>query len=152
MREIAGREEIDDDEFIERIEKFCSLEQYDNARSTADRLSSDGLRRKQLVFISVHEKFLRYGKYREAGVEYWRKGMDAEAREMFTRSGDEKLFPLMDACLKGGSALDPDIVRFYTLVEDNDLAKNIILDTLNNDCKEISDNFRQANAKMKRKK
>ena len=151
LRDIAGKLEIDDDEFIERIEKFCSLEQYDNARSTADRLSSDELRTKQLAFISVHEKFLRYGKYREAGVEYWRKGMDAEAREMFIRSGDEELFPLMDACLKGGSALNPEIVRFYTLV-DVDLAKNIILETLKSDCKEIEDNFRQANSKMRRRK
>ena len=151
LRDIAGKIEIDDDEFAERIEKFCSLEQYDNARSTADKLSSDELRRRQLAFISVHEKFLRYGKYREAGVEYWRKGMDAEAREMFTRSGDEELFPLMDACLKGGSALNPEIVRFYTLV-DVDLAKSIILETLKSDCKEIADGFKEANAKMRRRK
>ena len=151
LGEIAGRTEIDDDEFVERIEKFCSLEQYDNARLAADRLSSDELRANQLVYISVHEKYLRYGKYRDAGVEYWRHGMDREAREMFTRSGDEKLFPLMDACLQGGSALDPEIVRFYPLVEDNDLAKNLILETLNNDCQEISAAFKAANATMRRR-
>ena len=151
LREIAGRIEIDDDEFVDRIQKFCSLEQYDNARATADRLSSDELRAKNLVYISVHEKYLRYGKYRDAGVEYWRHGMDGEAREMFTRSGDQKLFPLMDACLQGGSALDPDIVRFYTLVEDNDVAKNIILETLNNDCKQIAASFKAANAMIRRK-
>ena len=152
LREIAGRIEIDDDEFVERIEKFCSLEQYENARSTADRLSSEELRAKKLVYIAVHEKYLRYGKFRDAGVEYWRHGMDREAREMFTRSGDEKLFPLMDACLKGGSGLDPEIVRFYTLVEDNEVAKNIIIETLRGDCKEISAGFRQANAEMRRRK
>ena len=152
LREIAGREEIDDDEFKERIEKFCSLEQYENARNTADRLSSDELRAKQLVYIDVHEKYLRHGKWRDAGVEYWRKGCDSEAREMFTRSGDEKLFPLMDACLQKGSALDPEIVRFYTLAQDNDLAKNLILETLNNDCKQIWAAFKAANAKLKRKK
>ena len=152
LKDIAGSIEIDDDEFIERIEKFCSLEQYENARSTADRLSSEELRASKLVYISVHEKYLRYGKYRDAGVEYWRHGMDAEAREMFTLSGDEKLFPLMDACLKGGSALDPEIVRFYTLVEDNDVAKNIILETLKSDCKEINDSFKSANAAMRRRK
>ena len=151
LREIAGQAELDDDEFVERIEKFCALEQYANARSTADRLSSDELREKQLVYIAVHEKYLRFAKFREAGVEYWRHGMDGEAREMFTRSGDEKLFPLMDACLKGGSALDPEIVRFYTLVEDNDVAKNIILETLNSDCKEISAAFKAANAKLRRR-
>ena len=151
LKEIAGRIEIDDDEFVERIEKFCALEQYDNARFAADRLSSDELRASKLVYISVHEKYLRYGKYRDAGVEYWRHGMDSEAREMFTRSGDEKLFPLMDACLQRGSALDTEIVRFYPLVEDNDLAKSIILETLNNDCKEIFAGLKAANAKMRRK-
>ncbi len=152
LRDIAGRIEIDDDEFIERIEKFCSLEQYDNARNTADRLSSDELRKKQLVFISVHENYLRYGKIRDAGIEYWRQGMDSEAREMFTRSGDEKLFPLMDACLQGGGVLDPDIVRFYTLVEDNDVAKKIIIETLDKDSADIARNLKDANAKLRRKK
>ena len=151
LKEIAGRIEIDDDEFIDRIEKFCALEQYDNARSTADRLSSDELRAKKLVYISVHEKFLRFGKYRDAGVEYWKHGMDGEAREMFTLSGDEKLFPLMDACLQGGSGLDPEIVRFYPLVEDNDVAKSLIIETLNSDNKEILAALKAANAKMRRK-
>lgn len=152
LKEIAGKIEIDDDEFVERIEKFCSLEQYENARNTADRLSSDELRKKQSVYISVHEKYLRFGKIRDAGIEYWRQGMDAEAREMFTRSGDEKLFPLMDACVQGGGALDPDIVKFYPLVEDNDVAKKIIIDTLNKDSKEIADSFRSANSIMKRRR
>lgn len=152
LKDIAGRIEIDDDEFIQRIEKFCSLEQYDNARNTADRLSSDELRKKKLVYISAHEKYLRYGKLRDAGVEYWREGMDAEAREMFTRSGDEDLFPLMDACAKGGGALNPEIVRFYTLVEDNDLAKKIIIDTLNSDCSEIAANLKAVNNNLKRKR
>ncbi len=152
LKDIAGAIEIDDDEFCERIEKFCSLEQYENARNTADRLSSDELRRKQLIYISVHEKYLRYGKVRDAGIEYWRQGMDAEAREMFRRSGDEKLFPLMDACLKGGGVLDPEIVRFYPLVGDNELAKKIIIDTLNKDSGEIAANFKAANLNMKRKR
>ena len=152
LKEIAGQIEIDDDEFIDRIEKFCSLEQYDNARSAADRLSSDELREKMLVYIFVHEKYLRFERYRDAGVEYWRRGMDGEAREMFTRSGDEELFPLMDACREGGSALDPGIVRFYTLVEDNEVAKNIILETLNNDAKEIASAIKEASSILRRKK
>ncbi len=152
LKDIAGSIEIDDDEFTERIEKFCALEQYENARNTADRLSSDELRKKQLIYISIHEKYLRYGKIRDAGIEYWRQGMDGEAREMFTRSGDEELFPLMDACLQGGGILNPEIVRFFTLVEDNDVAKKIILDTLNKDSSEIAANIKAASAKMKRKK
>ena len=78
--------------------------------------------------------------------------MDTEAREMFTRSGDQKLFPLMDACAKGGGALDPDIVRFYPLVDDNDVAKKIILETLDKDSAEILAGLKAANANLKRKR
>lgn len=152
LGDIAGRLEINDDEFLERIEKFCALEQYDNARQAADRLSDDALRTRELAYIDVHESCLRYGRYRDAGVEFWRRGMDKDAREMFTRSGDEKLFPLMDACLEGGSsALDPEIVKFFPLVSDNELARSIILDTLDRDNKQISAAFREASAKLRRK-
>ncbi len=152
LKEIAGRTEIDDEELTERIEKFCSLEQYSNARSTADRLSTDALRKKQLAYIDVHESYLRYGRWRDAGTEYWRRGMDAEAREAFTRSGDEQLFPLMDACKAGGGALDPEIVKFYPLVSDNDVAKKIILETLARDRADIAAGLKAANEKLKRKK
>ncbi len=152
LGEVAGKLMIDDDEFADRIQKFCALEQYDNARSAADRVSSDELRAKLLAYISVHEKYLRFGKYREAGVDFWQRGYDDEAREMFTRSGDEALFPLMDACLAGGSgALEFGTVRFYPLVEDNDLARNIILETLNKDSKEISAALKEAREKLRRK-
>ena len=78
--------------------------------------------------------------------------MDAEAREMFTRSGDEKLFPLMDACANGGGALDTEIVRIYPLVGDNDVAKKIILETLDKDSSEMAANLKAANANLKRKR
>ena len=78
--------------------------------------------------------------------------MDAEAREMFIPSGDEKLFPLMAACAKGGGVLDPEIVRFYPLVEDNEVARKIILDTLNKESSEIAVSFKAANVNMKRKR
>ena len=104
------------------------------------------------MYITVHEKYLRYGKIRDAGIEYWRQGMDAEAREMFIRSGDEALFPLMDACAQGGGVLDPEIVQFYPLVGDNEVAKKIILDTLDKDSSEIAASLKAANANMKRKK
>ena len=71
---------------------------------------------------------------------------------MFTRSGDQALFPLMDACMQGGGVLDPEIVKFYPLVEDNDVAKKIILDTLNKDSSEIAASFKAVNANIKRKR
>ena len=145
LGDVVGKIELDDEELIDRIEKFCALEQYENARFAADRLSSDELRTKQLAKIYVHQQFLRYGKYRDAGAEYWKRGMDAEAREMFTISGDEQLFPLMDACREGGGVLDVDIVKFYPLVTDNDLAKRLIVETVQNDYNAVMGKQKQIN-------
>ena len=78
--------------------------------------------------------------------------MDAKAREMFTRSGDAALFPLMDACKEGGGTLNPEIVRFYPLVENNEVAKKIILDTLKNDVKDMTESLKNINDKIKGKR
>ena len=152
LADVVGKIELDDDELIDRIEKFCALEQYENARFAADRLSTDALREQQLAHIYVHSQFLRYGKYRDAGAEYWKRGMDAEAREMFTRSGDERLFPLMDACKQGGGVLNVDIVQFYPLVTDNDLAKKLIVETVANDYQTVMAKQRQINEIFRGKK
>ena len=152
LGDVAGKIELDDEELIERIEKFCALEQYENARFAADRLSTDALREKQLAKIFVHSEYLRYGRYRDAGAEYWKRGMDEEAREMFTQSGDEQLFPLMDACKQGGGVLDVDIVKFYPLVADNELAKTLIVETVENDYKALLAKQRQINQQWRGKK
>lgn len=152
LDEVAGGIEIGDGELCERIEQFCRLEQYENARFTADRLSDDALREEQLAHVFVHENFLRYGRVRDAGVEYWRRGMDGEARKMFMRSGDEALFPLMDACIKGGGALDVEIVKFYPLVADNEIAKKLICETVKSDLGAIKDRQRQINEILKGRK
>ena len=152
LADVVGKIELDDEELIQRIEKFCALEQYENARFAADRLSTDQLRNEQLAHIYVHSEYLRYGRLRDAGVEYWKRGMDAEAREMFTQSGDEKLFPLMDACQKGSGALDVEIVKFYPLVTDNDLAKKLIVETIQNDCNTLLAKQRQINELWRGKK
>lgn len=152
LTDVVGRIELDDDELIDRIEKFCALEQYENARFAADRLSDDNLREQQLAHIYVHGEYLRYGRIRDAGVEYWKRGMDTEAREMFTQSGDEKLFPLMDACKKGGGSLDVEIVKFYPLVTDNDLAKKLIFETVKNDCNALLARQKQINELWRVKK
>ena len=149
LAEVAGSMEIDDGELCERIEQFCRLEQYANARFTADKLSDDTLREEQLAHIYVHENFLRYGSVRDAGMEYWRRGMDKEARKMFTRSGDEALFPLMDACLKGGGTLDVEIVKFFPLTQNNDTARKLICDTVKSDLKTIKETQKHINEVLK---
>lgn len=152
LKEVAGKIELDDEELISRIEKFCQLEQYENAQFAADRLSTDALREEYLAHIFVHSNFLRYNRLRDAGVEYWKRGMESFAREMFSRSGDEELFPLMDACAKGSGALDVEIVKFYPLIADNETAKQLILETVNNDCQELLNRQKAINEALKKGK
>ena len=153
LSEVAGKIELDDEELIERIRKFCELEQYENALFTADRLSDDKLREEERNRIYISERYLRYGNDREAGIEYWKRGMERDAREAFIRSGDEKLLPLMDACSGGGGGtLDVDIVRFFPLVSDNDIAKKLIIDTVKNDYNTIMGIQKSLNDSLKPKR
>lgn len=133
LSDVAGKTELDDDELIDRIDKFLELGQYNNAYFTADRLSDDTLMEKEKAKIYVHENYLKSGDYRGAGMEYWRRGMDEEAKSVFRMSGDEAVIPLIDACRHGGRNLDYDIVKFLPMVKDNEVAMGVILSTLKDD-------------------
>lgn len=152
LTKIADKIELDDNELIERIRKFVDLEQYENARFTADRLSDDNVRTEELQHIDIAEKFIKFGKYREAGVEYWKCNMPEDAKKMFRVSHDEKLIELMEASYGKDNKLDVNILSFYPLVMDNDIAKNIIFDTLKSDYKNIWDMQTSIKETLKRNK
>ena len=137
LTDIAGKTELDDDELCDRIDKFISLGQYENAYFTSDRLSDDNVRETERTKIYIAENFVSKGDLRGAGVEYWRRGFDDDAKRMFRISGDEKVIPLIDACREGGKNLDYDIVRFFPMVQDNPVAVRIIVETLQNDYKQL---------------
>lgn len=130
----AGEIRVTDAELVDRIEKFCGLEQYDNARFAIERLADEATRAKLRAYASIHEKWLRFGKLREAGIEYWREGMPDEARELFARARDDALISLMDACFGGEKKLDFDIARFYPDILGNEMAEELIRSTLRDDC------------------
>lgn len=139
LSEIAGKTELDDDELLDRIRKFAELSQYENAYFTADRLSDDALRERERAKIFVHERFIKNGDYRGAGMEYWKRGYDDEAKEMFRLSGDEAVIPLIDACRHGGRNLDYQIVKFLPLVAENAIAREVIIETMKTDAQSIFD-------------
>ena len=141
LDDILSIKEVEEDELLERIKKFISLGQYENARITALNLDDELKRTASLDRIEVNEKYVRYGNYREAGIRYWEKGLYEDAKETFRLSGDVKLIEFMEASLKNdGGALDYDIVRFYTELDGNDVAKKLIIDTLKRDLNEIKEN------------
>ncbi len=140
LGDVAGKITLDDDELVERIRRFIELEQYENARFAADRISDDALMRAEKDRIDVNEKFLRYGRIKDAGIEYWKRGLEQDAKDMFILSNNEKLIPLIDAVKnKGGVSLDAEIVRFFPDVFDNAVATELILDTLINEYNSIRD-------------
>ncbi len=150
LESILSIKEVEEDELLERISKFISLGQYENARITALNLDDELMRVKQSHLIDVAEKYIQHGNYREAGIRYWELGLYDEAKETFRLSGDVKLIEFMEASIKEEShALSYDIVRFYPDLDGNEVAKSLILDTLKRDLTELKENQKTLSARLK---
>jgi len=148
---VVNKVETDQEELVERVGQFINLGQYDNARFAANKIPDDIERTLQLDKIDVFEEYISHGKYREAGIRYWELGRPDEAKKQFSLSGDTTLSELVDACAGGGaSALDADIVRYYTEVEGNEPARKLILETLWNDAKRLAERQREIQQTVKR--
>lgn len=142
LTEIVSKVDIDTDELHKRIEEFLRFGQFDNARFTANKLDDDQDRRIWLVKIDVNEKYIQKGDYRGAGIALWSAGILDEAKKMFKLSGNDELVKLVDECEgKGSGKLDTEIVKFYPDLQGNSVARKIILDTLNQDSKNLHDDF-----------
>ncbi len=142
--------EEDQDELLERIRQFINLEQYDNARFAANKISDDKERNAELVKIDVFQRYIRYGNYREAGIAYWEKNMLDEAKRQFSLSGDEILISLVDACAAGeGGGLNADIVRYLPEVAGNKTALGLIISTMQRDMRELKERSKQIQNKFR---
>lgn len=148
---VVAKVETDQEELIERVGQFINLGQYDNARFAANKIPDDIERTLQLDRIDVFEQYISHGKYREAGIRYWELGRPDEAKKQFALSGDTTLTELVDACAGGGaSALDADIVRYYTEVEGNEPARKLIIETVMNEAKRLAERQRDILHTVKR--
>ena len=149
---IASKVDLDREEILQRIEEFIKHEQYDNARFLTQKLDSED-ERLQLSKIDIFEKYIQKGQHREGGIELWKAGLLEEAKYQFRLSNDDKLIDLIDACENNGSNLEYDIVEFYPEVLDNDVAKELILNTLKDDINTFNNNQQEIlNSIKKRRK
>lgn len=147
----SNKLEIEQDEILERVRQFISLEQFDNARFTAEKILSESQREWQQNKINVHEEFVHFGKHREAGIRFWELGMLDEAKKQFSLSGDEMLFNLIDACTgNDAKGLSIDIVDFFPDMEGNETARRLILDTVKKDVESLKRNQKDINNKLKK--
>lgn len=149
---IVSKVEFTQFEIRDRVNEFVKLEQYDNARFMAGKINADAERIDAMRFIEVSEKYIRPGKYRDAGIKFWEYGMLEDAKKQFTISGDTILIELIDKCSSGSNKdLNIDIIEYYDTVKDNSVARDFILETvkkdvvgLKNSFTNIKDNFKKA--------
>ena len=72
---------------------------------------------------------------------------------MFELSGDNVLIDLIDACAEGDEkGLTADIIKYYPEVCANEVARNIILATLERDLLQFKEAQKTLNAKFKKAK
>jgi hypothetical protein len=153
LNEIVSKIEFTQAEILSRVEEFIKLEQFDNAKFTANKINDDKLRINALNKISVYENFIHFGKYREAGIRFWELGMIAEAKQQFEISGDKKLIELVDACSeKSDDGLSVDIVEYFEDVKNNEMARNFIVETVQRDVEKLRSSFKQIKQNFRSKK
>ncbi len=150
---VVDKPELDQDELMERVEQFLKLGQYGNARFSAEKLTDDRTRMRQLTRVDIYERLVNKGEYRRAGVELWEKGIIEEAKRMFVMSGDEQLIQLLDATsAEEGTGLNGDVVRFYGDLEQNGEARRLIAETVKEEALRLLNDNRAIAAKLKKKK
>lgn len=139
---IVSKVEFTQLEIRERVAEFIKLEQFDNARFMAGKINDDSARIDAMRTIEISEKYIRSGKYREAGIKFWEYGMLDEAKKQFTISNDTILIELIDKCSNGNSRdLNIDIVEYYDAVKDNAIARDFIVETVKKDISSLKSSF-----------
>ena len=152
LSEIVSKIEFSQQEFIDRVNEFIKLEQYDNARFTANKVKDNETKINLLRTIEVSENLIQYGKYREAGIKFWEYGLIDQAKQQFVLSNDTILIELVDKCSKNSNNdLNIDIVNYFLDVKDNKIAQEFILDTIKKDVKSLKDSFSEIKENFKTK-
>lgn len=151
LSEIVSKVEFTEQEVLDRVKEFVKLEQYDNARFTANKIKDDVTRINYLRTIEVNGNLIQYGKYREAGIKFWEYGLIDQAKNMFTLSGDKILIELIDSVTQNNNKdLNIDIVNYFEDVKDNALAQAFIVETVQKDIASLKASFNQIKDNFKK--
>lgn len=150
LNNVVSKVEFTQDEIVTRVMEFIKLEQFDNARFTASKITDDLVSQKIQTIIEVNEKFIQFGQYRQAGVEYWQKGLLEEAKNQFILSGDDELVSLINAISgEDNSKLDINIVQYLPELFENKVAKEFILSEVVSDVAKLKQSFKDIKQKFK---
>lgn len=151
LNDIVSKIEFTDAEVLERVQEFIKLEQYENAIFAANKIKDDIVRLNELNRIKIHENYIHFGKYHDAGIKFWELGMTLDAKNQFILAGEKKLADFVDACSGGDKGqLNIDVVQYLPDFEENEIAKKVIMDTLKNDLNTLKTNLKNINDNFKR--
>lgn len=151
LSEIVSKVEFTEQEILDRVKEFIKLEQFDNARFTANKIKDDLTRINFLRIIEVNENLIQFGKYREAGIKFWEYGRIDEAKNMFTLSGDKILIELIDNVTQNNNKdLNIDIVNYFEDVKDNPVAQAFIVETVQKDIASLKASFNEIKENLKK--
>lgn len=150
LNQIVSKIEFTQDEILSRVQEFIKLEQFDNARFIANKISDDVLNHQIQIEINVNEQFIQYGNYKQAGIVFWQNGMLNQAKNQFILSGDTELVDLINI-LNGqeNSKLDINIVKYLPDLMDNKIAKDFILSEVIDDINLLKQSFNQIKQNFK---
>ena len=150
LNTVVSKVEFTQREAIERTYEFIKLEQYDNAKFMAQKIKDDTKRIDCIRTIDIHEKYIKPGNYREAGIKFWEYGMIDDAKKQFLLSNDTILIDLIDKCATNNSKdLNIDIISYYLDVAGNSVAQSFILDTAKKDISALKSSFKNIKDKFK---
>ncbi len=151
LEQIISKAEFSQHQLMSRVKEFIKLEQYDNARFAANKIKNDASRLSALRTIEISEKYIRASLHREAGIKFWEYGMVTEAKEQFTLSNDTILNKLIDMCSNNSSSdLNIDIVNYFDLVKDNNVAQAFIVETVKKDLSNLKNSFSKIKENFKK--
>lgn len=151
LSKIISKIEYTQDEYLQRIAEFLKLEQFDNAKFAANKITDDIVKNHELLKIDIYQNFVHYGKYREAGIRFWENGLIDEAKKQFVLSNDKILIDLIDAVSqKNQSNLSFEIVKYYNDVKGNEIARKFILETINRDLQNFKIEQKMINENIKK--
>ena len=151
LSKIISKIEFTQDEYIARVNEFLKLEQFDNAKFNAEKITDDLIRANQILKVDIYKNFVHFGKYREAGIRFWENGMIEEAKKQFILSGDTALIDLITAVSeKNQTNLNFDIIKYFNDVKENDIARQFILETITKDITNLKENQKRINENFKK--
>ncbi|MDR1093481.1 MAG: hypothetical protein LBL66_04960 [Clostridiales bacterium] len=146
----TDKTEAEQDELLERVQRFIALGQYDNARFAAQKILSEPERAAELNRIDVGEKYIAKGLHRDAGIQYLRLAMYGDARRQFVLCNDETLARLAESCAGQGGGLGLEAVSAFPEVGDNEAARKVIVGLVQEDLDRMRETVKAAAAGLKK--